>query len=718
MFRSRHKTDTTDAPAPATQPHRVPHNAARPPVWADARGAVPPAGLIVQAKPTDPQAVEPTTTPDAEPTAPMGEPTAVAPSATTWLVDDDAPGPLAPEQMRKSAFLEQLRASVTASADQALAGTIWSSVGCPYIEQWFAYYSDRDSAHIERALRRYVPAAATTTNAHAYIPLICARVNSAIATWADTGTLQGIPDIAAASPTPAPSPILAKTFAGVTPTSATPPNGPDALSSGRPLDGGARTRMESAFGADFSDVRIHADPNAARAAGTLQARAFTIGRDVAFGAGEYQPGTPIGDALLAHELAHVLQQRDASPGTLQPSGAEYRALEQDADQSASSVLVGLWGGATGALRTIASTIMPTLRTGLRLQSCGKSVEEKNAAVLKLSGLVGNPQDNETAVIAEIDALGGDAAEVLMRISPFSAKSSDSMLNVLAGSEAGQRILVRASTALRDGDLVAKMRADTIDNILKARQTPSTTIIKPDEQKAIDRINKAIDADPRKTTYTSAKLPLRFPVTRYDSDKEMTGGVYYNPYLPTTSGEAGRTKAAAWSDKTHDTMYPLIAIQLGPLALSETDEYIRSILWHEFQHYLQYLRYREPSAGKTPETKILEAESNASAASSPNAELEATSIQIADDMTKLNDKELTSVLRYLATFTTNPKSNAGFVTAAIERIKKAVTGDRTKQDRLLNLIAKLNATERTQLNALTTAIRADLAPLPPKPKGKK
>jgi hypothetical protein len=68
--------------------------------------------------------------------------------------------------------------------------------------------------------------------------------------------------------------------------------------------------MESAFGADFSGVRVHAGSDLA---GRVAASAFTIGRDIHFAPGAYQPGRPSGQWLLAHELTHVVQQ-GASPG--------------------------------------------------------------------------------------------------------------------------------------------------------------------------------------------------------------------------------------------------------------------------------------------------------------------------------------------------------------------------------------------------------------------
>ena len=71
------------------------------------------------------------------------------------------------------------------------------------------------------------------------------------------------------------------------------------LGQGRSLDTSVRSRLESGFGRSLGDVRVHADSGAARLARQQAARAFTVGREVVFGSGEYQPGTPVGDALLA-----------------------------------------------------------------------------------------------------------------------------------------------------------------------------------------------------------------------------------------------------------------------------------------------------------------------------------------------------------------------------------------------------------------------------------
>ena len=79
-------------------------------------------------------------------------------------------------------------------------------------------------------------------------------------------------------------------------------------SPGQPLEEEARSFMESRFGHDFSRVRVHTDTHAAEAAQAVNALAYTLGCNVVFGAGQYEPHTREGRRLLAHELTHVVQQ--------------------------------------------------------------------------------------------------------------------------------------------------------------------------------------------------------------------------------------------------------------------------------------------------------------------------------------------------------------------------------------------------------------------------
>jgi hypothetical protein len=107
---------------------------------------------------------------------------------------------------------------------------------------------------------------------------------------------------------PAPRRALSSPTAGPLSATTLPRLGP-----GRPLDDGPRSFMESRFGRDFREVRIHTDSVAAEATRALQALAFTVATDVVFGAGAYAPDSGSGRQLLAHELTHVVQQGQAAP---------------------------------------------------------------------------------------------------------------------------------------------------------------------------------------------------------------------------------------------------------------------------------------------------------------------------------------------------------------------------------------------------------------------
>lgn len=86
---------------------------------------------------------------------------------------------------------------------------------------------------------------------------------------------------------------------------------------GERLRDAARRPMERSLGHSFDKVRVHADTQAAEEARKKDAKAFTIGRDIYFGAGEYKPGTDEGRQLLAHELTHTVQQTDGGHAAVQ-----------------------------------------------------------------------------------------------------------------------------------------------------------------------------------------------------------------------------------------------------------------------------------------------------------------------------------------------------------------------------------------------------------------
>jgi hypothetical protein len=115
-----------------------------------------------------------------------------------------------------------------------------------------------------------------------------------------------------------------------------PPIVHDVLRSpGRPLDSGVRRAMEARFDHDFSRVRVHTDATAAESALRLGARAYTVGNEIVFGAGGEPSSTAAGRRLLAHELAHVVQQGDRSSANVMPSCISALAdpLEDEAERA-------------------------------------------------------------------------------------------------------------------------------------------------------------------------------------------------------------------------------------------------------------------------------------------------------------------------------------------------------------------------------------------------
>ena len=321
------------------------------------------------------------------------------------IVEDDAPIK-SRGQMKKSAFFDLLESDICAAADAQLAASGRNTEGCPFIAKWIGFYRLQSSMHVERSLLKYAPEAADATTARDYVRAVRNRVLRAVAIWAKTGRVTGIPPGVGTTPPKGEHAegkaasanskeggdnkknegfgtglLRAISGAGRTQfkeregTTAQPTDAEsvrDQLGQGRMLDSSTRGRMESAFGSDFSSVRVHDDGGAWGLSSQLNARAFTVGNNVAFGAGEYKPGTPVGDALIAHELAHVVQQGAAtqSNAPMLKGDSDYDALEADADVSAVGAVASLWAGAKGKVSDIGRNAGPSLRSGLRLQRCG------------------------------------------------------------------------------------------------------------------------------------------------------------------------------------------------------------------------------------------------------------------------------------------------------------------------------------------------------------
>ena len=111
-------------------------------------------------------------------------------------------------------------------------------------------------------------------------------------------------------------------------------------SPGHELGTDTRAFMEQRFGHDFSRVRVHTDSQAAASARAAGARAYTVAEDVVFDQGHYAPATRTGRRLIAHELAHVVQQSRGGAGANAESRARAAAAQVERGEPLSSELIG------------------------------------------------------------------------------------------------------------------------------------------------------------------------------------------------------------------------------------------------------------------------------------------------------------------------------------------------------------------------------------------
>jgi hypothetical protein len=161
-------------------------------------------------------------------------------------------------------------------------------------------------------------------------------------------------------------------------------------SPGQPLDPATRAYMEPRFGHDFSKVRVHTDAKAAESARGVNALAYTVGKDVVFGAGQFAPRMRGGQRLLAHELTHVVQQskQNSKLNDLEIS-LQGGILEQSADFTANVLYsdVGLH------FTQVASKQL--VQRSPEQGSAAKS-EEKQTTLRRFGGPTGDPIDPGTA----------------------------------------------------------------------------------------------------------------------------------------------------------------------------------------------------------------------------------------------------------------------------------------------------------------------------------
>jgi hypothetical protein len=169
-------------------------------------------------------------------------------------------------------------------------------------------------------------------------------------------------------------------------------------SSSSPLPTDVRFDMERRLGHHFADVRIHTGPTASESALQVEARAYTVGRDVVFAPGQFTPGTEVGNRLLAHELAHTMQRSAPTSGDLRVSSPN-EAAEREASAIADSATSA---GATAVAAQQPQPGLGRLPFGIRLPSGGRWLDATEISLA--TGAYGSSIALGSIVIT--DALGG------------------------------------------------------------------------------------------------------------------------------------------------------------------------------------------------------------------------------------------------------------------------------------------------------------------------
>lgn len=182
-------------------------------------------------------------------------------------------------------------------------------------------------------------------------------------------------------------------------------------SPGQPLDTAARAFFEPRFGANLGDVHVHTDARAAESATQLRAAAYTCGHDVAFAAGKYAPGSVIGDRLLAHELAHVVQQNLVNDLPSNQKGTRADPEEKQAEHIANALG---WGGLASRYGGIASHV--SWHSGKPILPTASDLSPARARIQRVELTYDDGPDtagNTRTVLNELNAAGARATFYLV-----------------------------------------------------------------------------------------------------------------------------------------------------------------------------------------------------------------------------------------------------------------------------------------------------------------
>ena len=230
---------------------------------------------------------------------------------------------------------------------------------------------------------------------------------------------------------------------------------------GRPLDAAMRSFFEPRFGYNFSGVRLHTDRRAAASAREVNAFAYTVGKDIVFGEGQFVPGTPVGQELLAHELIHVMQQGSLAKPTVQNKlevSQANDASEREADSVARAVRheknSARFASQISGMVPVSAWQLPHL---FRKQDQAAKVPNK-----KIDDLMKKIHDKLTSFLFNLFVGEKDVHEVLLLLKPL---SPNDLLEVVERME-DDGLVDRLFKHVSDND--KESEADTLQRIQNVR----------------------------------------------------------------------------------------------------------------------------------------------------------------------------------------------------------------------------------------------------------
>lgn len=232
------------------------------------------------------------------------------------------------------------------------------------------------------------------------------------------------------------------------------------LGAGEALDSRIASAAAEAYGASFGHVRIHTGAAAAQLARAEGARAFAIGEHIAFASGQYNPGTPEGDALIAHELVHVVQQQHLGPAAIQhkklAEDSTHEPAELEADEAAKGLLLRIYGGAKTAIKAI--TQMPSKMSLRRCPDSGPALPADPLVQSLYAKLTSTPADI-AGFYGELAALNGARATDANLLAGFRYAISHGKLSY---RQAFRAVAYLAYGPLTSWPLPVKNFADAVD----------------------------------------------------------------------------------------------------------------------------------------------------------------------------------------------------------------------------------------------------------------